>query len=227
MFGNARAKGFPLEGHGVFFYVEIPTLDLSVMLSIEQIERSCSSGPSSSNPGSIRNRSPTCARSRRPSRSTAAESLANITAEGQKYRATVRLALVDAMLDNSKNLELGPEEWLTIAARNSESGLSINEILNLRTTILRVKGSDLADFLAGRLTQGRSPAESRSPRVLIYNPHMVARAAPRRTRSLRRPCRRQACAKPVDLKQSVQVADARRAGSTRASRKARTSSCRA
>ena len=40
MFGTARAKGFPLEGHGVFFYVEIPTLDLSVMLSMEQIERS-------------------------------------------------------------------------------------------------------------------------------------------------------------------------------------------
>ena len=84
---------------------------------------------------------------------TAAESLANIAAEGQKYRATVRLALVDAMLDSSKNLELGPEEWLTIAARNSEFALSTNEILNLKTTILRVKGSDLADFLAGRLTK--------------------------------------------------------------------------
>ena len=57
------------------------------------------------------------------------------------------------MLDSSKNLELGPDEWLTIAARNSEYALSTNEIMNLTTTILRVKGSDLADFLAGRLTK--------------------------------------------------------------------------
>jgi hypothetical protein len=57
------------------------------------------------------------------------------------------------MLDSSKNLELGPEEWLTIAARNSEYGLTANEVLNLATTLLRVKGSDLADFLAGRLTK--------------------------------------------------------------------------
>ena len=77
----------------------------------------------------------------------------DMAAEGQKYRATVRLALIDAMLDNSKNLELQPDEWLTIAARGNEDTLSANEILNLTTTVLRVKGSDLADFLAGKLTK--------------------------------------------------------------------------
>ena len=57
------------------------------------------------------------------------------------------------MLDNSKTLELRPEEWLTVAARGSEAGLLPHEIYQLTTTVLRVKGSDLADFLAGRLTK--------------------------------------------------------------------------
>ena len=126
MSGTARAKGFPLEGHGVFFYVEIPALDLSVMLSMEQIRAQLArSVPSSSRPAAdtqqVTDVRRELARRRLP---TAAESLANIAAEGQKYRATVRLALIDAMLDNSKNLELGPDEWLTIAARGSEHGLS-------------------------------------------------------------------------------------------------------
>jgi hypothetical protein len=151
MLGVARAKGFTLEGHGVFFYVEIPTLDLSVMMSLEQFERSSQlraeqQQPRAEGVNELR-------RDPKQEGPTAAESLANIAAEGQKYRATVRLALIDAMLDSSKNLELGPEEWLTIAARNSEYGLSANEILNLTTTLLRVKGSDLGDFLAGRLTK--------------------------------------------------------------------------
>lgn len=155
MFGAPRAKGFPLEGQGVFFYVEIPTLDLSVMLSMEQIERSLQQRGEQQQPprGDAQQVNNEVRRESRVEAPTAAESLANIAAEGQKYRATVRLALIDAMLDSSKNLELGPDEWLTIAARNSEYALSTNEIMNLTTTILRVKGSDLADFLAGRLTK--------------------------------------------------------------------------
>ena len=157
--GTARAKGFTLEGHGVFFYVEVPTLDLSVMMSVQQFERERSAQqraeaqPEAQPPGGeaqpVRNLRP---ESVQPL-PTAAEAVANLMAEGQKWRATVRLALIDAMLDNSKNLELKPDEWLTIAARGSETDLLPNEILNLTTTVLRVKGSDLADFLAGRLTK--------------------------------------------------------------------------
>jgi len=154
MFGAPRAKGFPLEGHGVFFYVEVPTLDLSVMLNLEQIERSLQQrAEQQQQPRGDPQPVNDVRREPKAEPLTAAESLANIAAEGQKYRATVRLALIDAMLDSSKNLELGPDEWLTIAARNSEYALSTNEIMNLTTTILRVKGSDLADFLAGRLTK--------------------------------------------------------------------------
>jgi hypothetical protein len=160
--GDARAKGFMLEGHGVFFYVVVPTLDLNVMISVDQLERSMQQRAEQQQRGDaqqVNNVSPDAAQALptaadpAPAARTAAESLARMAAEGQKYRATVRLALIDAMLDNSKNLELQPDEWLTIAARGNEETLTANEILNLTTTVLRVKGSDLADFLAGRLTK--------------------------------------------------------------------------
>jgi hypothetical protein len=155
--GTARAKGFMLEGHGVFFYVEVPTLDLSVMMTVQQFERSAQQKaeaqqqqPPASDAQQVNNLRPDAPAQPLP---TAVESLASLAAEGQKWRATVRMALIDAMLDNSKNLELKPDEWLTIAARGSETDLMPNEILNLTTTVLRVKGSDLADFLAGKLTK--------------------------------------------------------------------------
>jgi hypothetical protein len=154
--GQARAKGFTLQGHGVFFYVEVPTLDLSVMLTVQQFERERNT-QQRADAQSSREAQPGAVSDLRteavPPVRTAAESLAHLAAEGQKWRATVRLALIDAMLDNSKNLELQPDEWLTIAARGSETDLMPNEILNLTTTIMRVKGSDLNDFLAGRLTK--------------------------------------------------------------------------
>ena len=68
------------------------------------------------------------------------------------------------MLDYSKNLDLKPDEWLSVAARGNESALLPGEILQLTTVVLRVKGSDLADYLAGRLTkeQAREKVEVRS-----------------------------------------------------------------
>ena len=157
--GQARAKGFTLEGHGVFFYVEVPTLDLTVMMTVQQFERERertqqrAEAPQPGGEAQPVNNLRLDAPGPLPPLPTAVETLANLAAEGQKWRAAVRLALIDAMLDNSKNLELKPDEWLTIAARGSEAELMPNEILNLTTTELRVKGSDLADFLAGRLTK--------------------------------------------------------------------------
>jgi hypothetical protein len=133
--GQARAKGFLLEGYGVFFSVEIPALDLNVMLTVESLERS--------------------AQRRNDLALPQINNIQSVVAAdpGQKYRDAVKLALIDAMLDHSKNLELQPDESLTIAARGSEAALQPNEIFQLTTVILRVKGSDLADYLAGRLTK--------------------------------------------------------------------------
>ena len=146
--GEARTKGFTLDGYGAFFYVEIPALDLNLVLTVETLERNA------------QRRSEIQASNLQPNEQTglpsaAKDALRSVAAEdpGQKYRDAVKRCLIDAMLDHSKSLELGPDEWLTVAARGSEAGLIPGEIYQLTTLMLKVKGSDLADFLAGRLTR--------------------------------------------------------------------------
>jgi hypothetical protein len=150
--GAASAKGFALDGYGVFVYVEIPALDLTVTLIADAIERDAQrkfgAGDRKLDPGLVNNKVDAA-------RGDAKDTLRTIAEDdpGQKYRDAVKLALVDAMLDHSKNLELKPDEWLSVAARGSEAGLSTGEIYQLTTVVLRVKGSDLTDYLAGRLTK--------------------------------------------------------------------------
>jgi hypothetical protein len=145
--GEARAKGFVLDGYGVFVHVEIPALDMTVLLAVDQLERD-EQRRGDAGPGAVNNKPD-------PPVGNAKETLRSIADEdpGQNYRDAVKLSLIDAMLDYSKNLELKPDEWLSVAARGSESGLLPGEIFQLTTVVLRVKGSDLTDYLAGRLTR--------------------------------------------------------------------------
>jgi hypothetical protein len=73
-------------------------------------------------------------------------------AEG--YTREVKAALIDAMIENSGPLALGPEEWLTVAARDNvpRDPLSPGDTADFSTIIFRVKGSDLATFRGGRMT---------------------------------------------------------------------------
>jgi len=148
--GEAGARGFALDGYGVFFYVEIPVLDVNVIVTVENFERNRRLGAAFIPAGPTGRPEPAPQAIVSPS---ATEALANVNAEGLKYRGAVRQALIDAMLENSKNLDLRPEEWLTVAARGSEAGLLPHEVYQQTTIVLRVKGSDLTDFLAGRLTK--------------------------------------------------------------------------
>jgi hypothetical protein len=156
--GAARARGFTLDGYGAFFYVEIPALDMNLVLSIETLERNAQRR-SEIQATNLQSTEPSGAQN-------AAKDALRSVAEadpGQKYREAVKNCLVDAMLDNSKSMDLGPDEWLTVAARGSEAGLIPGEIYQLTTLVLKVKGSDLADLLAGRLTreQARQKVEVR------------------------------------------------------------------
>jgi hypothetical protein len=156
--GDARARGFTLDGYGAFFYVEIPALDMNLLLSVETLERNVQRRLENQASNIQPNNEPMAV-------SSAKDALRSVAAEdpGQKYRDAVRRCLVDAMLDNSKSMDLGPDEWLTVAARGSEAGLIPGEIYQLTTLVLKVKGSDLADLLAGRLTreQARQKVEVR------------------------------------------------------------------
>ena len=54
------------------------------------------------------------------------------------------------MLDHSLQMNLGPEEWLTVAARASEGPMSPAGLSDLITIVLRVKGSDLSVYHADK-----------------------------------------------------------------------------
>ena len=80
----------------------------------------------------------------------------------EAYTQEVRAAVIDAMIENSAQLGLGDGEWLTVAARaNAPTGPFMSGDPNAVTLVLRVKGADLSEFRAGRLTleQVRSRVE--------------------------------------------------------------------
>lgn len=78
------------------------------------------------------------------------------------YEDQVREALIDAMLDWGALLPLAADEWLTVAARDNQDVVMPGAAPDVVTIILRVKGSDLAERLAGRL-----PADELRRRVEV------------------------------------------------------------
>lgn len=95
---------------------------------------------------------------------TAAERLL-LTDPAAAYTSAVKESLIDAMLENAGPLSIGNDEWLTIAARDGEppSRLVPGDAYDVTTTVLRVRGSDLNAYRAGRLTldEARKKVESR------------------------------------------------------------------
>jgi hypothetical protein len=161
---DAHAKGFILDGYGVFVYVEIPALDLNltVGLMLDQMERDAQQRAGDQTKGDANTVSDRRDLKVEPVPAipkTAREALKSVMDTGEKYRNEVKLQLTDAMLDFSKNLELKADEWLSVAARGSEGALTPGEVLQQTTVVLRVKGSDLSDYFAGRLTKDEARAK--------------------------------------------------------------------
>jgi hypothetical protein len=72
----------------------------------------------------------------------------------EAYRQEVISALKDAMLSHSSSLAIGANDWLTIAAKGNDDRPRLAPAdSDARTLIIRLRGSDLADFLAGRLSR--------------------------------------------------------------------------
>jgi hypothetical protein len=69
------------------------------------------------------------------------------------YTEAVKTSLIDAMLKYSVGLRIGPEEWLTVAARDSEGPLGPGQVDDASTIVIRIKGGDLAAFQANKLTR--------------------------------------------------------------------------
>lgn len=72
----------------------------------------------------------------------------------QAYTQEVKAALIDAMVENSGPLGIGNDEWLTLAARDNVQidRFTPGDPSEVSTIVLRIKGSDLAAFRAGRIT---------------------------------------------------------------------------
>ncbi len=179
---TARARGFRLDGYGVFFDVEVPSLEGTLFWNTRALDqngleladawqrlKALASGsndvdtqqavrrielvlPVSSNiPASAGARGdspgPTVSPLPRP---TADPILAN---PNESYRAEIREALIDAMLDHSRGLALEPAEWLTVAARRMDARPRLGIDTDAGTVVLRVRGSDLTAFLGGQITR--------------------------------------------------------------------------
>jgi hypothetical protein len=204
--GAPRARGFWLDGYGVFFDVEVPVLRRSVawtlrtmvddngMAATTAIQEFKSHLETIQDPrvkatlqqalkrielqvGPVQapNVSPAPRNAVAPQRGTVtaldvdppvpppappspkltAEDEALLANPSEVYEKEVIGALIDAMLDYSAPIAVGPDEWLTVAARDNEhrDRLMPGDAYDLMTIVLRVKGSDLAAFRADRITR--------------------------------------------------------------------------
>jgi hypothetical protein len=187
---NAHARGFRLEGYGVFFDVVVPSFETTLTWTLRTLDQNdlgldsalralkthveTSGDPNleqalkrielQMNPAVLartsvpdvqdaRNATGSAAVATDPP--AAAPSDDPILADpGEAYRTEVVQALKDAMLAHSSALRIGPAEWLTIAAKgNDERPRLAPADSDARTRIIRLRGTDLADFLAGRITR--------------------------------------------------------------------------
>jgi len=179
--GQARAHGFQLDGYGVFFHVEIPEMQTSLVLSVTTLERDLAVAdaldavrravgsvpeggrkieaetglkrlevligpmPGLAEPGNAADRNMIRAANTAP-----VADLPPLRDPNAVYRDAIKGALIDAMLEHSRGMNIRPDEWLTVAAHRGESALGPSEIVNSSTLVLRIKGSDLAIYDADR-----------------------------------------------------------------------------
>ena len=76
-----------------------------------------------------------------------------MTDPNEAYRTEVLQALKDAMLAHSSSLGIGTTEWLVIAAKGNDDRPRLAPAdAGSSTRMIRLRGSDLGEFLAGRIT---------------------------------------------------------------------------
>jgi hypothetical protein len=182
---NAHARGFRLEGYGVFFDVVVPSFETTWTWSLRTLDQNDLGLDSAIrtlqahvkgekdpdleqalkrlelqvNPAVLARSSVPAAPGARNATGSAA-SVADgakdpiLTDPNEAYRTEVLQALKDAMLAHSSSLGIGPNEWLTIAAKGNDDRPRLAPADSSSSTrIIRLRGSDLNEFLAGRITR--------------------------------------------------------------------------
>ena len=183
--GQARAHGFVLQGYGVFFHVEIPEMQQSLVMSVTTLERDLAVAdtleslrravgavpegasklqaeealkrlelqvgmPAFADARGVANRNMIRTADTTQVSDLPPVSMPVLRDPSGAYRAAIKAALIDAMLDHSRGMNIQPDEWLTIAAHRGDSALGPSEIVNSSTLVLSIKGSDLALYDADR-----------------------------------------------------------------------------
>ncbi len=186
---NAHARGFRLEGYGVFFDVTVPSFDTSTTWSLRtldqndlgldsalrtlqthiktegdpNLEQALKRVELQVNPAVLARTSVPAAPGARLATGSALATAAYkpapaddpiLSDPNEAYRSEVTQALKDAMLAHSSSLGIAPTEWLTIAAKGNDDRPRLAPAdSDARTRLIRLRGSDLADFLAGKISR--------------------------------------------------------------------------
>jgi hypothetical protein len=185
---NAHARGFRLEGYGVFFDVVVPSFETTWTWSLRTLDQNDLGVESAlrtlqshvktekdpdleqalkrlelqMGPAVLARTSAPAERGARNatgSAATVADGQAGardpiLTDPNEAYRTEVLQALKDAMLAHSSSLGVAPNEWLTIAAKGNDDRPRLAPAdTGSGTRIIRLRGSDLNEFLAGRMTR--------------------------------------------------------------------------
>jgi hypothetical protein len=190
---TGRARGFALDGYGMFFDVDVPGMKQSVVWSaqmlelaqqrdqlrqflvenpthparrlaeanLRQIERmmlGLTSAPLAlpSAPVQAAARGMAVAQSMAETvsvPSAAAAPIQDVRDPNELYTDSVKNALIDAMLKYSGFLKIKDNEWLTVAASDSDGPQTPGQLDEALSIVIRVKGSDLAAFQSNKLTR--------------------------------------------------------------------------
>lgn len=186
---NAHARGFRLEGYGVFFDVTVPSFVTTLTWSLRTLDqndlgldsalKTLQSAVKASgdvnleqalrrvelqvNAGSVGPRAtttslPDARNATGSAAATAADTPAPndpiLTDPNEAYRSEVIQALENAMLEYSSSLAIGPTEFLTIAAKGNDDRPRLAPAdSDARTRVIRMRGSDLAQYLARQITK--------------------------------------------------------------------------
>ena len=205
---NAHARGFRLDGYGVFFDVIVPSLDGSLTWSLRTLDQNdlglqsalavlktrinptdidmqqalkrieLQVGPATLAGLTVPVPSQPEARNVTGSAAGLTDQLAGgavaqaapalpaspaqpaplndpiLDDPNEAYRVEVVQALIDAVLDHSSPLGIGPNEWVTVAARRNEERPRLAPAdSGAQTVVIRVGGADLAAFRAGQVSR--------------------------------------------------------------------------
>jgi hypothetical protein len=191
---TGRARGFALDGYGMFFDVDVPGMRQSVVWSAQMLElaqqrdqlrqflaqnpthparrlaeanlrqileRMMMGVPSvpvpntspavQAPPAGVAVATTVAESSLVPA--AAAAPVPDLRDPNELYTDSVKNALIDAMLRYSAFLKIGENEWLTVAASDSDGPQIAGQLDDASRIVIRVKGSDLSAFQTGKLSR--------------------------------------------------------------------------